>query len=236
MRKKIYILLVMLLFTTGCACRYDLTIDNDTYKESIILAASSDDEKDNLNRKWEIPVDKNNYYLGDENIDETYTNYIYDYKVNSNNNLVFSHNFGRSDYLNSTAVSICYKTLSVSNYQETTVISTSNNAMCFDSYRNLSSLMVNITVSNKVISNNADKVNGNTYTWNINRNNASDKSINMVFENKETTDSQDNQTDNIVSKNEKYTMYIFAGILLIIVLIIYFIFNNLKNKDDGMDD
>lgn len=232
--KKIYILIFILMFTTGCACRYDLIIDGDSYKESIILRASTASEQNDLNKKWEIPVDKDNYYSGDENIDKTYVNYIYDYSV-KNDNLVFSHNFGREDYLNSTAVSLCYNSLSVSPYQGNIVISTGGKVTCFDKYPNLSSISVNITVDKEVISNNADKVDGNTYTWNLTKSNADNKSINLVFKEKEV----DNTPETEYKRNNgsgKYTMYILAGILLIVVLVIYFIFNNLKGNNDEMDD
>ena len=234
MKKRIYILILVLFMATGCVCRYDLVIDDNMYKESVTIATNDSQEKNNLNRKWTIPVDKDNYYLGDENVDDTYANYIYDYQLDDNK-LTFKHSFMRSDYLNSTAVALCYKTLSVSSYQKTIVLSTSNKAMCFDSYPSLSKIVVNVTISKKVISNNADKVEGNTYTWNIDRNNANNKSINLVFESNENDDTQNSTISNRI-KDSKYTMYIFAGILLVIILIIYFIFNNLKNKNDDMDD
>ena len=235
MKKKIYILIIILLLTTGCTCRYDLTINDNTYEESIRISASTSEEKNNLNKKWEIPFDKNNYYLGDENIDSTYKNYTYKYAIN-NNNLTFTHNFSKSDYANSTAISVCYKTISLNNYNGSTIISTSNNVDCFETYPDLTSLVINITVDKEVTSNNADRVSGNTYTWNINRNNAKNKGINLTFVN------DDGQKEETIPNNEKsikkndYTMYIFAGILLIIVLFVYFIFNNLKNNDNEMDD
>ena len=149
----------------------------------------------------------------------------YNYNFN-NNRLTFSNEFNRDNYQNSTAVSACYKTLSIANYNGNTIISTNNRAECFDAYPSLSSLTINIIVDKKVTSNNADKVNGNTYTWNINRNNKN-KGINLTFADKDNdkTTEEEAVEKNIVIKKD-YTMYIFAGILLVIVLIIYLIIAN----------
>ena len=234
MKKKIYILMMIIILTTGCTCRYDLTIDNNTYKETITLNASTNEEINDFNRKWAIPFDKNNFYSGDSNVDSSYAKSIYKYKMN-NNRLTFTHDFSKNDYIDSTAVNVCYKTLSISSYNGSTIISTSNKVDCFGTYPGLTNIVVNITVDKKVTNNNADRVSGNTYTWNINKNNAQNKGINLTFVN------DNNQNDTTTPAKEKskqsdYTMYIFSGILLIIALFIYFIFNNLKNRDDEMDD
>ena len=235
MKKKLYILIMIIILATGCTCRYDLTIDNNTYKEIITLNASTNEEINDFNRKWAIPFDKNNFYSGDSNVDSSYAQSIYKYNMN-NNHLIFTHDFIKNDYIDSTAVNACYKTLSISSYNGSTIISTSNKVDCFETYPNLTNLVVNITVDKEVTSNNADRVSGNTYTWNVNKNNSQKKGINLTFIN------DDEQKEETIPSNEKnikkndYTMYIFAGILLIIALFIYFIFNNLKNNDNEMDD
>ena len=42
MRKRIVILLLMLIITTGCTCEYNLKIENGTYKETVVLESSDD--------------------------------------------------------------------------------------------------------------------------------------------------------------------------------------------------
>ena len=44
MKKKIFILILILLLTTGCTCEYNLTIDDNTFKESISLIASTNED------------------------------------------------------------------------------------------------------------------------------------------------------------------------------------------------
>ena len=233
MKKRICLLFAIILLTTGCTCEYNLTIDNNSYKESINIVPSNSEERNSLNTKFEIPVDKNNYYYGDETTDYSSLGDIYKYSFN-NNILNMSYDFRKSYYINSTAVSLCYKTLTVTNYEGNTVISTSNNATCFDNYPELTNLVINITVDRDIISHNADKVNGNIYTWNLTKNNAKNKSINLVFKN--DSDEKEEINNNQEIKKNDYTMYIFAGILLIVLLSAYVYINNLKNKNIGVDD
>ena len=171
MKKNIWILIIMLIFMTGCTAEYNLKIDDVTYKESLLIAATTNNEVSNLNQEWQIPVNKDNYCLGDEDTDYSSLGDIYNYKFN-NNRLTFSHDFQRGDYANSTIVSECYKTLTVTTYEKKSIISTSNTANCFDAYPELTSVIVNITVDGNVVSSNADSVSSNKYTWKLNKNNA----------------------------------------------------------------
>ena len=233
MKKKLCLLVVIILMSTGCTCEYNLTIDNNTYKESVNIVGTNNSERNNLNTKIEIPVDKNNYYYGDQSTNYSSLGDIYNYSYN-NGKLNMSHDFIKSEFINSTLASACYKTLTVTNYQGNTVISTSNGAMCFDNYSEMTNLVINITVDKNVISNNADKVNGNTYTWNLTKDNSSNKAINLVFQNEEGNEKE--IVEDTKNNNKDYTMFIMAGILLIVMLIVYAYVNNLKNDNDGVDD
>ena len=239
MKKKILIISTLILFATGCNCEYNLNIENNVYKEEVILMGEDASEVYSFNKKWEIPVDKDEYNVGlDPQSDSIDSSDIYTYKL-SGNNLTFSHNFTKNEYAKSSAVSNCYDMLTVSNYSDSIIISSSQNVKCFDRYPSLNNVTVNIKVDKKVTSNNADNLNGNTYTWQLNKNNVNNKSINLVLENKstESDDSSNSSSNNVITKKEQdYTLYIFSGILLVIMLIGYFIFNKIKNKNDQMDD
>ena len=52
---------------------------------------------------------------------------------------------------------------------------------CFNKYSELDDVTINIDSSLEVESSNADEVNGNIYTWNINKSNADNKPINIVL-------------------------------------------------------
>ena len=243
MKKRIILLIMILLLTTGCTSEYNLTIDNNVYQEKVNINGITSDELSNLNRDWQIPIDKDEYnnISGDPSSEIKITGDTYSYNV-SGNNLTFNYDFTRSTLNNSTAISICYDKATITNYEDSIVISTSSKVTCFNKYRYLTSIKVNITTDKSVTSHNADSVNGNTYIWSINKGNSTDKSINMIINNQED-DSQSQTTPgnntNIESENKSkdYTLYIFCVILLIVLLLGYFIFKKIINKNnDEMDD
>ena len=238
MKKRIFLLLALLFLATGCTCQYNLTIDNNVYKEDISIIGENNNEITELNKKWQIPVDKDEYNVGtDPSTSSIPVTDTYKYSF-SGSKLSLKNDFTKNAYMNSTAVSNCYNKLTIDNYSESIIISTTRNAICFEKYPSLNSVVVNITVDKPVTSNNADSVNGKTYTWIINKNNASKKSINLVLDNSDGNDSvvNDNQAINNSNKKNDYTMYIFAGVLLVVMLLAYVIVNTIKNKDDNLDD
>ena len=95
----------------------------------------------------------------------------------------------------------------------------------------------------KVTSNNADIVSGNTYTWTITKENYDNKSISLAMqsineyeqEKEEEEQKQEEIKGAVDKKNSSYTMYIFCGVLLVLILIGYAIFNKIKNKNNNFD-
>lgn len=238
-KNKVLIMLFVLFFLTGCSCEYNLTIDNSLYKEKVSFSNLNSDEIIELNSTKMIPVDKDSYDVElDSNIIENIEKYNY---FLTDNNYFYSYDFTNNNYSNSTAVSRCFETFVVEEYDGEIIISTSDGATCFDKYPNLDDLIINITIDREVISNNADKVNGNTYTWNIDRTNASSKSINIILTTENVIDNSDEanaskataEEENILSFPE---MYILAFVLFIVLLIGYAIVNIIKNKDDYIDE
>lgn len=248
MKKRILSLIILLLLLTGCTCEYNLTIDNNVYKEEINLTGENNEENSNINNKWKVPVDKDEYNKGGDPESNSYiSGDIYEYKV-TGNILKFNYDFTKSTYPNSSAVSNCYDKLTVLNYENSTVISTSSKATCFDEYPLLTSITVNIKVDKPVTSNNADNVNGNVYTWNITKDNHDNKPINIILENSNINDdnpnsntpnsnpNNNNPNNDEQKKENDYTLYIFSGILLIVMLTVYFIVNKISKKNNVMDD
>ena len=242
MKKRIIILIFVILFTTGCSCEYNLNIENDEYKEQIILKADNDDELNQFNINWKIPTDKEEYNIGEKvGSTPTYKSDIYDYNL-TDNILTFSHTFNMNSIANSSAVSNCYDLLTVKRYETATIIATSTKLKCFDSYPEMDKITVTISVDKNVISNNADYVNGNKYTWYLNKSEKDKKSINMTIDNtietKNETETNTQKKETIEENNTKtdYTFYIFCGILLFVMLTAYYIFNVIKKKNDEFDD
>ena len=247
MKKRIFIISILLLFTTGCTCEYNLTINDDVYKEEISIMGETEYEVKEFNKVWHIPVDKEEYSIGlDSDAVNEFVDKVYEYHL-SGNTLKLSHDFDSNDsYSNSSAVFNCFDMLNVVKYGNNTLISSSSHATCFERNPYLDSVKVTVKVDRPVTSSNADYVSGNTYSWNINKTNASTKSINMSLDNSTTKDDSSNigpgttttTKASIIPNNSgrDYTMYIFYAILLAIFLIAFFIFNKMKNKGNKMDD
>lgn len=244
MKKNLYLLLILfLLFTTGCSCQYNLIIENDIYKEEIKLIGENNDEINSFNNDWKISIDKEEFnHPGDPESEPSITKGTYTYKL-SGNTLTFTNDFTIDNYPNSSAVSACYRQLTVEKYNDSIIISSSPEIDCFNRYPPLNELTVNITVDTQVISNNADSVNNNTYTWNLTRNN-NKKAINIVLKNENNIINIPTNNGNTISNNNikpsnnisDYTLYIVLAIILVLFLLGYLIFNIIKNKEDVMDD
>ena len=252
MKKNIVTIIILLFFTTGCTCEYNLTIDDNNYQEEVKIIAENENEISNFDLKWEIPTDKEEYnYGGDPGTISNYDSDLYEYKL-VNNILTFNYNFNKDNYSNSSAVSTCYDTFTVIDYNNATIISTNSKASAFNKYPNLNNITVNIKVDKEVINHNADRVNDNTYTWYIYKNNADNKSINITLSNRSNTiddnknvtpnrstnstnNNNENKKETKTEKND-YTFYIFYGVLLVVMIVAYLIFNKIRNKNKIMDD
>ena len=128
----------------------------------------------------------------------------------------------------------CFDELNVQNNNGIYLIRTSNKCKLFNSYSLLSQIKIVINTDLEIISNNADYVNGNTYTWIINRSNYTNKSVrfslttvkddlsNFNGNNKDNSDVDDNKKDDIKNdsnKNEENK----DNTMLIIIAIVGFI-------------
>ena len=240
MKKRILILLILILFTTGCSCEYNLTIDDYVFKEEIKIKGENKKETELFEREYTFPVDKDNCSGADDSIIGVKDN-IYKYKI-SDNTLIFNYDFTINNYSKSTAVSKCYRTLNVSKANsDKIIISTNNKNNCYENYPDLTNLTVNITVDREVISSDADEINGRVYTWYITKENANNKSINLMLkdENKVIPNTESKRPSSSSNKqvlggyNE---LYIFCIILAIIFICGYFLFSKIQKINNKLDD
>lgn len=161
--KKI-LLLICLLFLTGCQVEYNVVIKDDSVHE-------------NLN--FSIPNDYNNSELEDAiynpsvpiiNLDD-YSNYgAYSVSIDEDfnqRNVSFDYDYDISDFSSSTLLEGCFESATFDYSKNNIKFNASGEFYCL--YDN-SSVVVNITTDNKVKSHNADDVNGNTYSWYISDN------------------------------------------------------------------
>lgn len=173
---KIVLLIVILLSLTGCSFEYNMKIDTNTISEENIVYIPNTD-KNNIKLEVEKLVSK---YTGPTNSLGMYKQSV----IEDNNNFGMSYkkNYDTlNDYNNSLSFSICYDNYKLIKEKDKIVISTSKRFNCFNKYSELDDVTINIDSSLEVESSNADEVNGNIYTWNINKSNADNKPINIVL-------------------------------------------------------
>ncbi|HIT22454.1 MAG TPA: hypothetical protein IAB56_05790 [Candidatus Scybalousia intestinigallinarum] len=222
MKKKILILSLFLLFTTGCNVTYQVEIYNDNFTEEAVLNA------------------KNNEYIDEfqttakDSLEGALTEYKQsagdgDVKVKDQSNQedieLFVENNGKiTEYGNSVLLKNCFDLVNVLVEEDQYVLATSKGATCFDQFLNMDKLTIHIKTNHKVISHNADKKQLHTYIWEIDKNNASDKSIQMIL----AKDDYVFNYDNRLVKTIIFTVAVIGGIGGIIG-ICYFVIKR-KNK------
>jgi hypothetical protein len=238
MKKKVFILIVLVLLMTGCTAEYNLVIEDDTYKENITIVGETSNEINSFSGPYYYPTDKEEYENMPDYIDEKTFDKVYKYQL-TGNKLTFTNDFTSDEFVNSLGASKCYNTVNVFNQSGNTIISTSQKNSCFTTYPMLNQIKVTITIDKPVVSSNATSVNGSTYTWLFNRDGKEDKSINLVFENATSLPPSSNSQKVVDSTEEfldKYGLYIFLGVLIILILFGYAAFNKMKEKNNKMDD
>ena len=104
---------------------------------------------------------------------------------------------------------------------------------------------MNITIDPKIYKlnyTNSTNINNNTYTWYLDKNNCNDGEIILTLDKINKMDNEiinpDNSEEdkkNQQNKKNDYTIYIFCGILIILILLGYHIFKKMKNKSESFD-
>ena len=212
-RIKLLFIFVAILLLSGCSGVYDLKINEDqSIVESIDLnIEKQEDTYDKINKLFkEYDILDDDYTISETNdgikviYSREYMNYE-DYIVNS---VLYKELFNDLNYTNENGiVSFNANTKILAN---TPLGSTKNVVNAFD----IPILNINIEVANEVVSNNADSITGNIYTWSIDKD-TKDKTISLKI-------SSDNN-----SNNRLYIIVLIAvgAIVLgsIIIIIVRFV-------------
>ena len=126
-------------------------------------------------------------------------------------------------YKESRAINSCLKTANITKMTDGNyLLNTSNYFSCIDLYPSITDITINLTFLPSdfiIISNNADNINGNIYTWNINQQNYQDKNIQVIFkkveqEEKEPTPSEKPKDNDKETLDNKYSIFIIIGCFL----------------------
>ena len=254
--KRILFILVIALLCSGCTVKYNLEIKESEIIENIIVndtfieGRTSSDILNDYN-SW-MPVydnidnpdlirdsdDEGGKIDGIEYHEKNITNinngYYHTYK--------YTYPINRFSHANSLKLAfgkpIVYDGGSYLNLR-----TDNQNVLC--NYDYFESLQVNIKVDldkYTVSNHNAHRVSGSTYTWNLNRNNCNNSIISLTLNKKSNNTSAITTTkrNNEVDKNNKgldnYVLYIFLGVMVLVIIFGYRWFMNMKERDNGVDD
>lgn len=251
--RLLFLTIIILVMCTGCSIEYNINITEDNIEETIYVNdyfTSSRTRNDILTHydMW-YPVFVNYVTEGEtieledfsekapgveyynKNINETANGYKYSYE----------YTYDIDDYYDSYALATTFIEPTVHKSYDALVLKTSQeNLLC--NYDYFDTLKVNITIDPEVYklnTTNTSNVRNNTYTWTLDKSNCNDSQILL------TLDIINNNIDDIISdKNEKnnknklsdYALYIFLGILLILIFIGYNIYKKIKAKNDNFTE
>ncbi len=209
-KKKLYICLLLIFLLTGCSVNYDIEVHDQTIKVNGKLVELDRNKWDDIvvdNAAGES--EDNNIMIEDNEID--YTKLTFEEFVNSKTiaadeatrreglekfktkeelGITYKEEYtweNTSGFSKMAGVNTCYDYFTVlrNNEEETgkeqLIISTSAKNYCFDIYPNLESITVNLKTNHKVVSHNADKESNGKYTWEINKNNATKKTMQIIL-------------------------------------------------------
>ena len=227
---KTFIFLCLVLLLSGCSVEYDLTLNDDfTVSEKVVATEKTKRMEALTKQKGKQAVN----YLYDmfkrNSEDITLTSREDDY--NTYATVITSHedindyaSKFSSDVFDNVNVTKDGNIITFSAEQKELLSSDTNYSLLYDD------ITVNITIPFEVTSNNADKVNGNTYTWNIKKD-SDYKTIEFSYK-------EGNKKDevNINVNNETYNIHygviIVIGLVIIIGSIVLFVY--IKNKKNNV--
>ena len=192
MKKKMIILILLLLLVTGCTTDYNLNIEHDYITEEIIttIPKSSIPSQRDAEKKYKIE--------NDDQITPFLTNPQYVFEDND-----IKYNF--NDYLKSKAYKECFQE-SYINIEENKTIPVVFKGKFYCLYGD--TVNINITSTRKVLGNNADYINGNTYTWVINNDNVDNTDIQILF------------SDEKISNTPQLINLILVGVLILVTVLL----------------
>lgn len=220
--KKYILLFVFIIILTGCSSEYNIEFSNNKIKENVKVDVLDSDIPKNYDEKIYSSSDIVTPFINDDQYPFFGNNeIIYNKSVNKSGKVThieLDYEYTHEEYLNSTAYKSCFEYSNFVTNKKNYDLNFYGAFYCL--YGN--ELVINIKTNNEVISNNADKVNGNVYTWIINKDNVNNTNIQMK-----------------ISKHTIYfkmIIYCIVGVLFIGLLISgYIVYKKYQDRDSVND-
>lgn len=215
--KKVLILLILTLLT-GCTTEYNLTFNDETIIEEITINV---DTKENLEE-----LKTNNVHA----IYDAISNHLYNVRYEEKKNLkaIYAYQYDLNNINRATYLNQCFDSFGfIKRADNDYIFSTSVGFKCINfSYTDMPSVKVTIKTNHRVEESNADKVERNTYTWNINEENADDKRIYINF--------KEVKEETLIDKfiNNKTSIIVVSLVLFGIVIVALYIYITGKKNNE----
>ena len=252
----LFISILILITCTGCTVEYNINITESNIKETINIIdyESPNRTKQDILKQYntwyptfvnymnnEDTIELENYnqkYNGIEyhqkEIKTLYNGYQYSYK----------YNYDIDDYHDAYTLAISYSDTTVYKRLDSLVLKTSNESFLCN-YNYFDEAKINISVDPSVYKlnyTNAHNQKNNTYTWILNRNNCNDSQLVLTLDiinknNQNELPNNNSDIENITNSKQlnDYILYIFLGVILLIIYLGYKWFMKFKEKNNDID-
>lgn len=213
MKKIIFIF--FLLFLSGCTATYQLTLDDNKITEKLTLIETNSLLFDVKNDSgWALREIFESLTINDEFAEENYSIK----SLNNDNQLGVEYYSNKTKkIINSSALNQCYINPQMTESENIVKINTGSDFKCYEYYNTLDTVKVIFKTNHKVISSNADIVEGNKYIWNITKD--GNKQIEISYD------------KTVINKNSMTIIIISVIVVLVILSIYYFISVKRKNEN-----
>lgn len=214
------LLLLSLLLLTGCSVEYNAYIGETEINESIELGTLS------IYNEW-VPA-----YVDGQGASETNEKVegveYYDLKK-GNVSTTLTYDFPLQKYVNSNAINTCLQSASISKVGTGRyMLNTTQYFSCMDYYPELTDININLTFADMFVitEHNADNINGNVLTWNVNESNYKNKHVQVMFETEKVLDQVVDDEDDEVEQEEtaETGLVLLLGFLSLVIIVGMIIF------------
>lgn len=172
--KKIILLLLIFILSTGCQIKYELEFKDDSLIENINIEIANSEQK-----KIENLKEYKAYAIFDGAFQRLYeVNYSEGSKFNAN----YKYTYNYDEFVHAMYIKTCFDAFSFTSNDNTYTLSTSKGFKCMVlDYNQVDSVKVVIKSNHQIIENNADVVEKDELIWNIDKSNANEKNIYVKF-------------------------------------------------------
>ena len=247
MKIKVMILLLGVFFLTGCSATYNLEITEDTFEESFVINANVDNiypTKESLYsaylEEYPVYIDQEFMYYDPYTRNENYSYYDKTYQETTSGYLFnYRYTYDFEDITRARSIETSFEDVGIGYIEDEDYYYISlKSPMIFNNNNNLTSLTVNLSFDNDaiILSNNADTVSGNTYTWQLNPSNLKDIDITYKFlhltdpdpepespEENNPGNSDNEQNEDVSNWVNDNKLLVFGGVFVILVCVIIII-------------